>query len=110
MWPVVDIGHRREVKVLGGATVGIESLNQSPKIFFLQDLITEEEADHFVKIHESAMEESTVGTIDAGISPGRTSLNTWDQHSPEAQLVIKRCFELLRIPYDLNMQDGLQIV
>jgi len=47
---------------------------------------------------------------DASVDSQRTSDNAWDMTSPAAIAIMKRVFTLVRMPFNQNQADGLQIV
>jgi prolyl 4-hydroxylase len=127
MWPSHAVGTKvyiddPVIKAPSGRLVEIETINSSPRVFMVNNFIDPEEADalrdYVLQINdpELKLKRSGVGA-DGGDESGfgetssvRTSENAFDSTSPTAQALIKRAFALLRIPYDKNLEDGLQIV
>jgi len=127
MWPSHAVGTKVYIddpamKAPSGRTVEIETKDSSPRLFMINNFMDPEEADavrdYVLQISdpELKLKRSGVGA-DGGDENGfgetsavRTSENAFDSTSPTAQALIKRAFALLRIPYDKNLEDGLQIV
>lgn len=95
--------------------VFLESISAEPGVFFVHNLISDDEADSLVAQHAATLGPATVskqaiGEPGDGLHPGRTGDNTWDDNSPVAARIISRGFKLLRIQQAPRMWDGLQIV
>jgi prolyl 4-hydroxylase len=121
MWPRMDIGHKvrfaaDDVVPANGpdgeplAELMLETLNYSPRVFFIHNLLSDAEANDLVAHADPVVKISTVGSVDIKTDPGRTSDGTFDSTIPASQAIIKRVFKILRMPYDDGMVDGLQIV
>lgn len=109
----------------------LETLSDSPRVFFVENFFTDEEAEQIIRnvfdeehgVNELAR--STVGHRPGGGGGGggggqqrkpkhsnvRTSENAFDSHSEVAIRIKQRAFRLLRIPtWDPSMSDGLQVL
>lgn len=122
MWPHVQPGHKVvfDMEDIAPAhtadgherrNVTIESLNLLPNVFFIDNLLNEEEADDLIKSGEENVKRSMVGDSKAAAaSPGRTSEGYFESDTEVSDRVIKRIYDILRIPYNPNSVDGMQIV
>jgi hypothetical protein len=116
MWSPTAIGHKITFEKndvaspVANKKMALESLSDSPKVFFIHNLVSDKEAADLIKHAEKRIVLSTVGSVDPKVDPGRTSSNTWDSTIPASQDIIQRVYKLLRIPYDEATVDGLQIV
>lgn len=127
VWPSHGVGHKvyiddPAIKAPSGRTVEIETTDSSPRVFMINNFMDPEEADAVrdyvltITDPELKLKRSGVGA-DGGDENGfgetssvRTSENAFDSTSPTSQALIRRAFALLRVPYDKNLEDGLQIV
>ena len=127
VWPFVELGHRQVVSanVVPPTSAGplvLESVGDSPRVFQVHNIASEEEANAIIDTAlnatgDNALKRSTVGsgTDDDGndLSKedfGRTSDNSWDHESPAAKVMISRSFQLTNIEEDPGKRDGLQVV
>lgn len=117
MWPVRDHGHRIEFSrddvppaTDSSPALVLESVNFAPKVFFIHNLLSEDESSELIEHGASNVKRSTVGSVDIRETPGRTSEGTFESEIPSAKAIIKRVFKLLRVPYKHSRVDGLQIV
>jgi prolyl 4-hydroxylase len=102
----------------------LETLSISPKVFYVRNFMSSEEADALVaratdKSNPYSMRPSTVGhqswTQGDGASSSastRTSENAFDIDSPTARRLKDRAWKLLKLagPYDETMADGFQVL
>ena len=60
----------------------INTLNESPSVFTIDNFITDEECQHMITISKPVMKDSLVSDNKSGtVSKGRTSKNAWIQHN-----------------------------
>nr|AIG55679.1 secreted protein [Thraustotheca clavata] len=122
VWPFVEFGHKVSVESSQSPTqkpIVLESFNESPRVFLIHDLFTNEEADGLVnRILEIDNEHSKLQRSYVGHENGlkktstvRTSENAFDSESEIAVSLNKRAFDLLGIgTYKDDMADGLQLL
>jgi hypothetical protein len=85
-------------------------MGASPKVFFVHNMLSEDEAEFLIKHGSSSVKTSTVGSRNPTIDPGRTSDGIFHSNTPISEAIIERVYDVLRIPYDRTSADGLQIV
>jgi hypothetical protein len=112
MWPSVNVGTKYEIEIDDGSdrplrTVSIESINLSPRVFAIANILDDEEAETLKSSASVHLKVSTVGTIDIRTDPGRTSMGYFDSTTPTAKAIMARIYKILRIPYDAQSADGL---
>lgn len=117
MWPSVTHGHKVKFAIDDvvpskdlAAPLTLESVNFSPRVFFIHNLLSEQEADSLIEHASSRVQRSTTGSSKARQDAGRTSEGTFDSTIPASDAIIKRVYKLLRVPYQKSSVDGLQIV
>jgi len=120
VWPFVSLGHRQVVSpsVLrpaseDGGPVTIESMSETPRVFRVHNICSEDEARALIEnalslTGDKAIKRSTVGEDD--VTETRTSENAWDSESDAAKVLITRSFNLTNIEETAGKRDGLQIV
>ena len=122
IWPVGKLRERIELPdvttAMDGKTVALESLSASPRVFYIHNLVSEEEMKA-IKATTLAIDDkygklqpSTVGAgAEMRRDPTRTSDSAFVPSSAEAMTIKRRSFELLRIaPYDDMQVGGLQVL
>jgi prolyl 4-hydroxylase len=126
MWPARYVGHKVEVQNLD-RKVELETINLSPRVFYVHNFMSAEEADALVafaqdtKNNPYSLRRSTTGhkswtevteeEKEEITSSQRTSENGFVLSTPAAQAVKKRAFDLLRVStYDEAMADGIQVL
>lgn len=132
-WPAVSVGYKRPVPgVVGGngKQIELETLTEptskhssDPRVFYIHNFLSPEEADEFVRFSTAAenpykMAPSTGGTHKAWNQGGasarlttRTSENAFDISTQNSRNVKQRAFRLLRMgDYVENLADGIQIL
>jgi hypothetical protein len=122
VWPFIEYGHKQTVStraltpVHPDIPVEIESMSDSPRVFKIYNLFSQDESDALIATAlEQKLKRSTVGNSkqkDGGAHAdhGRTSENAWDSASPAAKHMISRSFNLTGIKEDAGQIDGLQVV
>jgi len=127
VWPPLHIGHkviRKDIKPPCGKDypITVETLNDSPKIFYVSNFMSIEETETLVEFSQSpdnpySLRPSTTGHkswTEGGqknTNSQRTSLNGFDISSPTSMAIKKRGFDLLKIsPYSDGMSDGIQVL
>ena len=125
-WPEYELGTRFEVSGLstlkeGAKPVELEALSASPRLFYVHNFLTRKETAALISVAEDqsnpySIRPSTTGHKswtqggEGETASTRTSLNGFDVNSPTAMAVKRRAFDLLRIPYDERLADGIQIL
>lgn len=127
IWPAVQVGHKIKIPdaylpaPVDRKPVEMETISLYPRAFRIKNLFTKEEADAVIAYNTPKLQRSKVGAPssslteeerekDIKITNIRTSYNSFDSHSPSADAIIQRCYQLLRIPYNNVTADGLQLV
>ena len=122
VWPFVAPGHIQTVSPRALTSVDperpvvIESMSDSPRVFTIHNLFSEEESKALIDHNEAKLARSTVGNSKGGgedgarQDSGRTSENAWDSRSPTAKKMITRSFNLTGIEENAGKVDGLQVV
>ena len=125
MWPAPYVGYRTTLpfpRSPSGKPLTLEVIARYPRAFVVRNFLSDEEADELIrKAHDPSnpyrMRRSTTGTEswtsevgDPEVISDRTSENAFDVDSPNAMRILRRCFDLLRVPWDRDIADGLQIV
>jgi len=119
MWPTREIGHTvvlDDIKTKSPKPIQLKTLNHSPKVFEIENLLTEEEAEQLkqaslsVKHNGNKLQRSTTGHT-GNVDPMRTSDNAFiSSESPLAMELIDRAFQVLRMKTDMALADGLQVL
>lgn len=123
IWPPYKIGQRIPIhnpkSPIQNKTIELEVLNQEPKVFLIRNFLSESEMSALIAratdpSNPYTIRESTVGTESWVSNQGkakktshRTSQNAYDVDSITSVLVNRRIFELLRIPWDIQLAVGL---
>jgi len=120
MWPSHEVGHKtavHHVETPNKRPIVLETLSQRPRVFRLENFITDDESDHLVEhalsIEDEAfkLKRSSTGATGYTVDSKRTSEGAFDVGSPTALAIKKRCFDLLGIrPYEESFADGIQIL
>ena len=122
IWPVGKLRERIELPdvstAMDGKTVALESLSASPRVFYIHNLVSEEEMKAIkattlaINDKYGKLQPSTVGAgAEMRRDPTRTSDSAFVPSSSEAMTIKRRSFELLRIaPYDDMQVGGLQVL
>jgi len=117
-WRPRPIGEKVKVDLSDRDGASLETVSVSPRIFLIHDLFTTEEAEAIKESAlrqngTSALQKSGVGFKTSGRRMHgnfRTSDNAFDTNSDIALRLAKRAFEVVKVPYNSSLQDGLQIL
>jgi len=98
--------------------VELETIALNPRIFLIHNLFSEDDTLALIeaaleKKGEKALQASGVGFKTHGeraVGSTRTSASAFDSETPTAKALIARAFDVLRIPNEESMADGLQIL
>ena len=114
---VGEIFELPHVKVDSGLPVWLEVISLSPRVF---DVFNFFDRDESAKIVDKALKEtsethrmkrSSTGASGYNVNSQRTSENGFDTHGKEAQMVKRRCIEVLGFDeYEESLTDGLQVL
>lgn len=125
IWPTVEVGHKFTMPFSDDderadrSGIVLETLCQKPRIFRIHNFVSEEETDSLIARAQSLKLERSTGGLQKQDAEGdnqgevvsdRTSTNAWDQSSPDAQRIKRRAMDLLRLEFDDDWTDGLQVV
>lgn len=126
MWPAVQVGHKVTIPesylpAVERHPVQMETISLFPRAFRIKNFFTKEEAEAIIAYNSPKLQRSKVGAPSSSLTPEerekdvaitniRTSYNSFDSHSPAAEAIIQRCYQLLRIPFNNVTADGLQLV
>lgn len=109
VWPTVAAGHSTLTSV-DDMVVTVTTLSMQPAVFRIQGFLNAEEAKATVDRNRPRIKPSEVGLVGRAGDKTRTSSNAWDTSSPEARVLIKRAFGLLKIDPERKLEDGLQVL
>jgi hypothetical protein len=80
MWPLMHVGYRTTME-LDGQQISITTLSEAPRVFLMENFLSEAECDYMVEhVKQKEMEQSKIGeTAEASVYDNiiRTSTNTW---------------------------------
>ena len=125
IWPTGGAaGHR--VERVGGLDrdVSLETLSLSPRLFYVQNFISPEEAADLIasavspdnpyglRPSTTGHQSWTDGEFDeaAATSSSRTSENAFVVAGDVAMRVKRRAFQMLRVPFDDDLDDSIQVL
>lgn len=116
-WPGIEIGHRQLLQdwssapgVRDHAPLVMETLSLKPKIFHLEGILSEEEADEVVRVGLDGLRRSGLGLDGGKTNDQRTSTSSSIPGARISKDFRWRAFDLVRINYREPMQDGFQLV
>ena len=102
-WPTVRIGHRWQpkhvVSPIPNKPIEMETLSDSPRVFLLDNFITDEEINYLVEHAKNRLERSHVGIGKEHFHNQRTSKTAWDTGSTISMKIQHRAYDLVRMPY-----------
>ncbi|GBG25796.1 Prolyl 4-hydroxylase subunit alpha-1 [Hondaea fermentalgiana] len=97
------------VSPLADKVVKLRQLTESPRVFSLENFISDEEIDAILKHNADLVKPSEVG-FSGWRDSTRTSSTAWDMHSSASRAVRRRSFDLLGMDFDNDMADALQVL
>jgi hypothetical protein len=121
VWPAGDVGARIEIRpgypeLFPFEFVSMQIVSDSPRVFLIEDLITDEEAEELIRITLSEtfeprkLQRSAAGVSGSRSDSRRTSESAHNPDSPLSRIIKRRCLDLLGIaPYDDLLADGLEV-
>lgn len=100
--------------------VVLETLSESPRVFFVENFFTDKEADQIIRnVYDVSRGVDDLARSGVGFrmnkqkkrySQRRTSENTFDSGSDIAMRIKKRAFRLLQMPWLSKQADGIQVL
>ena len=120
VWPAFEAGHVTEVE-LGDDCVEMHTLSSAPRVFFLPDLLSDEECDSLVATAEPHLREamlyhpSAQRRQDTHVSRVRNSTNTFLRNlgpiDPVQARVLARLAAITHVPIDETetLSEGIQV-
>ena len=93
-----------------GAMVRMKTISADPRVFEIENFITNEECDELIAASRANIKRSTTGIGKGMKNSKRTSENAFDDSSEVALRLKRRAFQLLRIEWNKHMADGLQVL
>mmetsp|Transcript_7129 Transcript_7129/g.13174 ORF Transcript_7129/g.13174 Transcript_7129/m.13174 type:complete len:584 (+) Transcript_7129:232-1983(+) len=119
MWPTVEINHTvvlDDIYTTNGEPIVLRTLNHSPKVFEIENLLTPDEAELLrlaalnVDHTGNKFQRSTTGHT-GNVDPFRTSDNAFVHAESEISInLTKRAFESIMMEYDVKKGDGIQVL
>ena len=113
-WPTVKIGHRWQPKhvisPIPNQPIEIETLSESPRVFLLDNFLTDSEVDYLVQHAQGRLERSHVGIGKETFHNQRTSKTAWDTGSTISLNIQRRGYDLVRMPWDKSTTDAVQVI
>ena len=120
-WPSIKTGHSSlapTAYVEGSPEVSLTTLSTSPKVFEIENFLSEEEVEWFLLFgQQNVLETSKLGFQNGEVvdESQRDSRSAFDGGrgivgSPISERVTKRTFELLGMDYDPLLADAVQVV
>ena len=113
-WPTVEIGHRwrpkHVVSPIPDKPIELETLSESPRVFLIDNFLTDEEVDYLVNHAKGRLERSHVGIGKETFHNQRTSKTAWDTGSKVSMNIQHRGYDLVRMPYVKSTSDAVQVI
>jgi hypothetical protein len=113
-WPTVKIGHRwrpkHVVSPIPDKPIEMETLSESPRVFLIDNFLTEEEITYLVEHAQGRLERSHVGIGKETFHNQRTSKTAWDTGSKISMGIQHRGYDLVRMPWDKSTTDAVQVI
>lgn len=108
VWPASHIGkvHHPDAS----SDVVLETISLKPRVFLVQNFISDEEIDALISHAQTRLERSHVGIGKEKFDSVRTSKTAWDTKSEMSIRIQKRVFHLARIKWNPRLTDAIQIV
>eukprot|EP00616_Rhizochromulina_sp_CCMP1243_P003024 CAMPEP_0118962014 /NCGR_PEP_ID=MMETSP1173-20130426/499_1 /TAXON_ID=1034831 /ORGANISM="Rhizochromulina marina cf, Strain CCMP1243" /LENGTH=508 /DNA_ID=CAMNT_0006910229 /DNA_START=69 /DNA_END=1595 /DNA_ORIENTATION=+ len=123
VFPTGELGRTVELRRMRsprkeGHAITLETLSQSPRVFRLNNFLTDEESDELVANAladtdpVTSLQRSTTGAEhQVSFNKVRTSENAFDGSSRLARILKERAVDVLgMLPYDEEITDGLQVL
>ena len=92
------------------APIALETLSESPRVFRVSNFLSNDEMEYLKSFASKRLERSHVGIGKESFSDDRTSRTAWDTNSETSLKIQRRAFDLIRVKYQLNITDAIQII
>ena len=93
-----------------GAPIALETLSESPRVFRVSNFLSNDEMEYLKSFATERLERSHVGIGKESFSDDRTSRTAWDTNSETSLKIQRRAFDLIRVKYQPNITDAIQII
>jgi prolyl 4-hydroxylase len=114
VWPTHQVGHRQRplgvVSANSSKPIELETLSESPRVFLIDNFLTDEEVDYLVNHAKGRLERSHVGIGKETFHNQRTSKTAWDTGSKVSMNIQHRGYDLVRMPYVKSTSDAVQVI
>ena len=114
IWPTVKIGHRWKPKhvesPIPSKPIEMETLSESPRVFLIDNFLTDAEIEYLVDHAKNRLERSHVGIGKETFHNQRTSKTAWDTGSAISLKIQHRGYDLVRMPYLKSTSDAVQVI
>jgi len=114
IWPSVQVGHIYRPSGVPPADpkrpVEIETLSLSPRVYHVRNFLSDTEMADLISSAEAKLQRSHTGIGKEEFNDDRTSRTAWDTSSQNSVRIQHRGFDLLRIPYNVELADAIQII
>jgi len=113
VWPLGNVGdvHVPDhlVSPVPGKNIQLRQLSMSPRVFTVENFMSQEEMDVIMAHNKELVTPSEVG-FSGWRDSTRTSSTAWDFSSWAARMVQRRSFALLGMDYDSKLADATQVL
>eukprot|EP00946_MAST-07B_sp_MAST-7B-sp1_P003660 g3660.t1 len=113
-WPTVRLGYKWRPKHVTSPypskPITMETISESPRVFLIENFLSEAEIEYLVNHAKGRLERSHVGIGKETFHNQRTSKTAWDTHSKTSLTIQQRAYDLVRQPYVRNTADAIQVI
>eukprot|EP00512_Aurantiochytrium_limacinum_P002219 CAMPEP_0171497536 /NCGR_PEP_ID=MMETSP0958-20121227/7331_1 /TAXON_ID=87120 /ORGANISM="Aurantiochytrium limacinum, Strain ATCCMYA-1381" /LENGTH=543 /DNA_ID=CAMNT_0012031799 /DNA_START=1011 /DNA_END=2642 /DNA_ORIENTATION=+ len=113
VYPLAEVGDviiaENVQSPIPGRQVTLKQLTKSPRVFTIENFVSDEEINAILEHNMDLLKPSEVG-FSGWRDRTRTSSTAWDFHSWAARKVRRRSFDLLGMDFDNEMADALQVL
>ena len=113
-WPTVRLGYRWRPKHVHSPNpdkpIEMETLSESPRVFLIDNFLSDAEVEYLVAHAEGRLERSHVGIGKETFHNQRTSKTAWDTGSATSLTIQKRGYDLVRQPWNKKTTDAIQVI
>ena len=114
VWPTVRLGHKfwpvHVESVDPKNPIELETISESPRVFKVKNFLSDEEVSYLIQHAQNRLERSHVGIGKESFHNERTSKTAWDTSSSVSLKIQHRAFDLVRVPYDVQKADAIQVI
>ena len=113
-WPTVRLGYKWQPKHVKSPDpnkpITLETISESPRVFLIENFLSNAEIDYLVHHAEGRLQRSHVGIGKETFHSQRTSKTAWDTGSITSLEIQHRAYDLVRQPYERNTADAIQVI